>query len=128
VAPPQGLPSGGQLAADTALPTREVNLAQLPPRDAAGGTASLALDEPMRLRRAVQPGGLLTPSHLEPLPAVARGDWAVLQTGSGAVVLESRVQVGQDARIGQAIRVKPAHSPSFVWARVKGPHLLELVQ
>lgn len=127
----QDIPGGSPLQAGSEIPVREVDLAALPPGEAAQAAAagpSLAFDQPMRFKRAVQAGDALTPSHFEPLPAVARGDWAVLRSGSGAVVLESRVQVAQDARVGQSIRVKPAQSASFVWARVTGPQSLELVQ
>jgi flagellar basal body P-ring formation protein FlgA len=123
----QSVSAGEPLRSDE-VRTVKANLAALPLREAAVAGQPLVLDHTVRLKRSVREGEVVTPSHFEASPAVARGDWAVLQTGSGAVMLESRVQVPHDAKLGQSMRVKPAQSSSYVWARVKGPNLLELVQ
>ncbi|MFM2450545.1 MAG: hypothetical protein RIS44_2995 [Pseudomonadota bacterium] len=123
----QSASAGEQLRSES-LRGVEVDVTKMPLREAALAGQTLAFDHTVRLKRAVREGDVLTPTHFEPLPAVVRGDWAVLMSGAGAVVLESRVQVSQDAKVGQSIRVKPAQSSTYVWARVKGPNLLELVQ
>lgn len=64
-------------------------------------------------------------SSREPL-AVARGDWAVLQAREGAVVLESRVEVLQDGRPGQKVRVRQQGAGGSLFARVLGHGRLEL--
>ncbi len=61
-----------------------------------------------------------------PAPAVARGDWARLVSQAGAVTLESRVQVLQDAQLGQVVRVRQANGTGSVLARVSGPGVLEI--
>jgi flagellar basal body P-ring formation protein FlgA len=106
----------------------KVNVAALSLREATAVGQPLVLNHTVRLKRSIREGEIVTHAHLEPSPTVARGDWAVLQSGVGAVMLESRVQVPQDAKVGQSVRVKPAQSSSYVWARVKGPNSLELVQ
>jgi flagella basal body P-ring formation protein FlgA len=59
--------------------------------------------------------------------AVTRGEWAALRTTSGAVSLESRVEVLQDGRVGQRIRVRTSASATgVVFAKVIGPGQLEL--
>jgi flagella basal body P-ring formation protein FlgA len=123
----QNAETGDQLPKDGVVEMK-VNVAALPLREATAVGQPVVLDQSARLKRSVREGDVVTPSHLEPSPVVARGDWAVLQTGSGAVMLESRVQIPHDAKVGQSIRVKPGQSSSYVWARVKGPNLLELVQ
>lgn len=58
--------------------------------------------------------------------AVQRGEWAALHTALGAVRLESRVQVLQDGREGERIRVRQLGATGVVFARVVQPGLLEL--
>jgi flagella basal body P-ring formation protein FlgA len=60
-------------------------------------------------------------------PLVARGEWATLRSGAGAVTLESRVEVLQDGQAGQRVRVRAAGATGIVFARVLGPAQLELV-
>lgn len=79
-----------------------------------------------RLRRPLKSGEVLTNAHLEPAPAVVRGNWAHLQAGSGAVSVESRVEVLQDGRTGQLVRVKVPGSSGEVMARVTGPGQVEV--
>lgn len=60
------------------------------------------------------------------LPAVRRGEWATLRTASGAVNLESRVQILQDGRAGQAVRVKAAGAMTAILAQVIAAHEVEI--
>lgn len=57
---------------------------------------------------------------------VARGQWAVLRSGAGTVVTEARVQVLQDGRRGDKVRVRHAAASAPMLARVSGPGLLEV--
>lgn len=58
--------------------------------------------------------------------AVQRGEWAALRTGAGAVLLENRVEVLQDGRVGQRVRVRPTSGSGLLLARVVGRGQLEL--
>jgi flagella basal body P-ring formation protein FlgA len=58
--------------------------------------------------------------------AVARGDWATLRSVAGAVSLESRVEVLQDGRPGDRIRVRQSGGNGTVFARVVAAGQLEL--
>lgn len=58
--------------------------------------------------------------------AVARGDWATLRSVSGPVVLEATVEVLQDGRSGQKVRVRQRGATAVVLARVLGPGLVEI--
>jgi flagellar basal body P-ring formation protein FlgA len=63
--------------------------------------------------------------HEEPL-LVGRGEWATLRSSAGVVMLESRVEVLQDGRAGERVRVRPSTATGIVFARVVGPAQLEL--
>jgi flagella basal body P-ring formation protein FlgA len=84
--------------------------------------------EALRLRRPIQPGAVLTRAHVEPAPVVVQGDWATLHVRQGLVDLESRVEVLQDGRAGERVRVKLKSARGAVFARVTGPGTLEAVQ
>lgn len=58
--------------------------------------------------------------------AVERGTWAALRSVTGAVVLESRVQVLQDGRTGERVRVRQQGATGIVFARVVERGVLEL--
>jgi hypothetical protein len=58
---------------------------------------------------------------------VNRGEWAALRTAAGAVLLEGRVEVLQDGRAGDRIRVRQQGATGIVLARVVGHGQLELV-
>lgn len=62
----------------------------------------------------------------EPGLAVERGEWASLRSGAGAIELESRVEVLQDGRPGQRVRVRQPGAVGVVFARVIGRGRLEL--
>ena len=58
--------------------------------------------------------------------AVQRGESAALRETSGAIALESRVEVLQDGAIGDRVRVRATHWTGLMLARVVGPGLLEI--
>jgi flagella basal body P-ring formation protein FlgA len=78
----------------------------------------------MPLASAAEDTGIPATAHA-PL-TVARGDWAVLRAIEGAVTLESRVEVLQDGRTGQKVRVRQHGAVGPVLARVVGRGLLEI--
>ena len=110
-----------------AMQTREVDLTTVrqgtPVAAKADGDSA---DGRQRLRRPLRPGEVLTSAHLETTPAVMRGNWAHLQVRSGEVSVESRVEVLQDGREGQVVRVKVPGSSGEVLARVTGPGQVEV--
>jgi flagella basal body P-ring formation protein FlgA len=57
--------------------------------------------------------------------AVGRGDWGALRVVSGAVALESRVEILQEGQPGETVRVRRA-TAGVVNARVVGPGQLEV--
>lgn len=66
-------------------------------------------------------------AHAADATAVSRGEWAALRITSGAVSLESRVEVLQDGRVGQRVRVRSATGASgILFAKVVGRGQLEL--
>ncbi|MCE3270982.1 MAG: flagella basal body P-ring formation protein FlgA [Ramlibacter sp.] len=66
-------------------------------------------------------------THPDDANAVSRGEWAALRITSGAVSLESRVEVLQDGRVGQRVRVRAATGASgILFAKVIGRGQLEL--
>lgn len=58
--------------------------------------------------------------------AVARGEWALLRAAAGAVALETRVEVLQDGRAGDKVRVRQSGATGAMLARVTGRGQLEL--
>lgn len=79
-----------------------------------------------RLRKQLKAGEVLTDAHLQAAPSVTRGNWAQLLARSGDVSVESRVEVLQDGRAGQFVRVKVPGSSGEVLARVTGPGRVEV--
>lgn len=74
-------------------------------------------------------GPAASPPALDPevrRPAVERGDTAALRTIVGAVQLESRVQVLEDGRVGELVRVRQQGAAVLLSARVTGPGQLEM--
>lgn len=61
-------------------------------------------------------------------PAVRRGEWASLHSGVGGIALEARVEVLQDGRLGDKVRVRQPGADGAVFARVTGPAQLELAR
>lgn len=109
---------------------REVDLTTLQGRRPAllaqPGGEGLTADEPQRLRRPLNVGEVLLAENMRPSPAVTRGGWAHLIARSGGVSIESRVEVLQDGRPGEVVRVKVRGASSEVLARVTGPGQVEV--
>lgn len=64
----------------------------------------------------------------ESAPAVQRGQWAFLRSGAGDITLEARVEVLQDGRLGDSVRVRQPGAAGGVIARVTAPGQLELAR
>lgn len=112
-----------------ATEAREVDLTTLrqgTPIAADARSGNGLADGGQRLRRPLRPGEVLTSAHLEARPAVTRGNTAHLLARSGDVSVESRVEVLQDGREGQLVRVKVPGSSGEVLARVTGPGQVEV--
>lgn len=111
-----------------ALQEREVDLTTLrqgKPAASAKSRTTVA-ESNQQLRRPLRSGEALTESHLEPALAVARGSSAELTARSGDVAIQSRVEVLQDGRPGQIVRVKVPGASGEVLARVTGPGQVEV--
>jgi flagellar basal body P-ring formation protein FlgA len=124
-----------------AVPVARVDLpmgALLPPNDlelremdiASLGTDPLwTQDRPVegyRLRQEVRKGEALTRSRVEGMPAVLQGNSAKLVLKDGDLQVETQVQVLEDGRIGQQVRVRAKNSQEQILARVSAPGVVEL--
>ena len=112
-----------------AMETREVDLTALRqgvPVAPGSSQATVLPEGRQRLRRPLRAGEVLTQAHLETAPAVLRGNTAHLLARSGDVSVESRVEVLQDGREGQLVRVKVPGASGEVLARVTGPGQVEV--
>ena len=107
--------------------SRDVDLTTLRNAKPLAGVREAELDAgSQRLRRPLRAGEVLTEAHLEAAPAVVRGQPAHLLARSGEVSVESRVEVLQDGRQGQVVRVKVPGASGEVLARVTGPGQVEV--
>lgn len=114
----------------------------LPPRAAATEPGAFAVEEVrwtglaavpvargglagLRLRRRIEAGTALTRADVEPAPVVSRGSWASLQARRGLVELEARVEVLDDGRPGDLVRVQSSSSSRAFLARVTGAGTVE---
>ncbi len=88
----------------------------MPVRAVTGSDAPLIAESPTPVARA---------AAREPL-GVVRGDWATLRSTTGPVVLEVAVEVLQDGRAGDKVRVRQRGAGAVMTARVVGPAQLEL--
>lgn len=79
-----------------------------------------------RLLRPMAEGDVLTRTHAEPVPLVKRGARATLRQSRGRIELESAVEVLEDGRRGQPVRVRAAISSAPIVARVIGPDRVEV--
>lgn len=116
------------LAADEPVRQEEITQAAV---DVAAQPGLIALPPGpagLRMRRAVPVGAALRASDIEDTPAVQRGQWASLRSGEGAVLTQARVEVLQDGRIGQQVRVRPSGAATALFARVTGPGQLEVAR
>jgi flagellar basal body P-ring formation protein FlgA len=80
----------------------------------------------LRLRRRVPAGETLTRAQVKSAPLVARGGRALLRAARGRVELETRVEVLEDGRSGETIRVKLPNATAAILARVTGPGTVEV--
>lgn len=69
-----------------------------------------------------------TPAASVAHPAVARGNLAALRSVSGAIALESRVEVLDDGAVGQDVHVRLPGASESVVARVTAPGRVEVAQ
>jgi flagellar basal body P-ring formation protein FlgA len=86
--------------------------------DAAGRDA---LQQKLRLKRALAQGQILMRKDLAPVGAILRGDRVRLLSGGPAVQVEVGAIAEGDALEGQPIAVRPANGGGVVMARVTGP-------
>lgn len=114
----------GSLLSQDALVWQEAEITLHPSLATKEGLALSALT----VRKALEPGEVVTLQHLKAAPAVTRGASATLLSGSGAVSLESRVEVLQDGHVGQLVRVKPLNAVGSLVARVIAPGQLAFEQ
>ncbi len=61
-----------------------------------------------------------------PAAVLQRGSWATLREQEGLVSLEHRVEVLEEGREGQAVRVRAAGSRKVILARITGPDSVEV--
>lgn len=73
-------------------------------------------------------GGARHAAGIAAAPAVRRGEWVSLRSGAGAVRTEARVQVLQDGRLGDSVRVRSSAATSSFLAKVAGSGELEVAQ
>ncbi len=116
--------STGSLLGQDALVWQEAEITHHPSLATKEGLALSALT----VRKALEAGEVVTRQHLKAAPAVTRGASATLLSGSGAVSLESRVEVLQDGHVGQLVRVKPLNAVGSLVARVIAPGQLAFEQ
>ena len=79
--------------------------------------ASLSLDG-LQLRRALEPGTVLTAAHVQPRPSVSRDDRVTVRVVQGTVTIETTGRALSDARIGELIKVSSTTSIEPYTARV----------
>lgn len=99
--------------------------------DVAALDGAALLDPPpgqARAARALRAGDPLRQRDAAPMPLVQRGQWASLRSGTGVVMTEARVEVLQDGREGENVRVRQPGAMAQVTARVVGPGQLEIVR
>ncbi|WP_399681019.1 flagellar basal body P-ring formation chaperone FlgA [Xenophilus sp.] len=106
-----------------AMEVRQVDIAKAGRQ---GGALALGRsDAPQRLRRGAKAGQTLAAADLEAAPAVARGQSASLDVRHGSVLVQSQVEVLQDGRVGDLVRVR-THAAQPLMARVVAPGQLEV--
>lgn len=88
-------------------------------------TAVTALEE-KRLVRSLRPGTVLTPSMLEPLPVVKRGDTVTLLVKRGSLQIRASGKALNDAGEGARIRVRNLSSSRVLDGTVLGPRTVQI--
>jgi len=79
-----------------------------------------------RLVRSVRAGTILTPSMLEPLPVVKRGDTVTLLISRGSLQIRASGKALSDAGDGARIRVRNTRSNKIVDGTVLGPRVVQI--
>jgi flagella basal body P-ring formation protein FlgA len=74
--------------------------------------------EGLQLRRAIEPGMVLSAAHVEERPSVARNEQVKVRVVQGSVTIETTGQALADARVGEVIKVRGAGSGEPYPARV----------
>ncbi|MDA8521033.1 flagellar basal body P-ring formation chaperone FlgA [Acidovorax sp. NCPPB 4044] len=120
-----------ELAAGSEIPVgsiafREVELTRLPPASIPAWSADDGAPASLRVRHKTESGDVLTTDRIQPVPAVARGQWVSVISRSGAMSLESRAESLQDGQVGQVVRARPLNATDVLLARVVGPGQLEV--
>lgn len=85
-----------------------------------------ALEQGVRLRRALPAGSALDAANSEPSPAVCSGDTVRLSLTSGPVALASPARALQDGQLGQKVAVLASGSTHSIMARVTGAGTVEV--
>lgn len=113
------------LAAVAPLPSVPIGLREIEVAGRAAGPAMPpAPDASLRSRS----GEVVRLHDVPRVPAVARGQWASLRAEAGVVTLETRVEVLQDGRTGDKVRVRQPGATAGVMAKVLGPGQLEIAR
>lgn len=94
------------------------------PASAVDGGSAAGADTPLLHAAAGRPSGSRGPAEVL---GVVRGEWATLRSVAGPIVLEMAVEVLQDGRAGDKVRVRQRGTGGPVLARVVGPGQVELV-
>lgn len=113
--------TAGETVDETALEVREVEWTGRDPQPVGAAPPSR-----LRLLRPMAEGDVLTRTHCEPVPFVRRGSVATLHEAQGRVELERPVEVLDDGRAGESVRVRAASSSAAIVARVTGPDRVEV--
>lgn len=92
------------------------------------GLLGVPPDAGLRTRHALRAGEVLHAGNTESVPLVQRGQWAALRSGAGLVTSEARVEVLQDGRLGDNVRVRQPGAAGAVVARVVGAGQLEVAR
>jgi flagella basal body P-ring formation protein FlgA len=112
--------AAGEPVDPDAFERAEVDLAQLP------GPPLAAWPVSARMRRPLLAHQVLTASHVESAPAVARGAPIRLVARQGGIALESAALALQDGWTGQRILVRAPRSTAPLAGQVRSAGLVEL--
>lgn len=117
---------GSEVQTDS-IAFHEVELTRLPQVSIpAAWSAEEGARTAMRVRRRTEGGEVLTADRIQPVPAVARGQWVNVISRSGSLSLESQAESLQDGQIGQVVRARSLNATAILHARVVGPGQLEV--
>jgi flagella basal body P-ring formation protein FlgA len=97
---------------------------------AAQGGKALAEDvslDAIRLRRPLEPGTVLSVSHVESKPSVARGERVAVRVVNGTITIETTGRALSDARIGDMVKVSNTSSNESFAARVVAEGVVQVI-